>query len=372
MPSTKEKTKAKSKKAVIIFFSVLAVIVIAAVIFISIMTKPVSADSKNAVPVGGLIVSDSVNYQEHSDKKLASNPIIKIMQMSWKFCAASDTKAHEKQNPPQNIKKIKDVAYIDDANLYHLLDIYYPEGTTKKLPVIIDIHGGGWMYGNKDLNENYCLSLADRGYVVFNMSYRLVPDVTVNEQLQDVMCALKWIGENMNSYPCDMKNIMLTGDSAGGQLAAYAAVLLQSGELREIFDVAEADLDITALMLTSPVPYMNSSDMMSIYTKILWGTDYKKKATYQYMNLDQIIDYAQLPPTYLITSSGDTLAHGQTNKTAELLKSKNMECKLADYGKSDGKKLVHVFSVINPFDKAGKTAIDEAIRFYEDIIEKNK
>ena len=36
-----------------------------------------------------------------------------------------------------------------------------------KLPVIIDIHGGGWMYGDKGLNENYCRALADRGYVVF-------------------------------------------------------------------------------------------------------------------------------------------------------------------------------------------------------------
>ncbi len=113
--------------------------------------------------------------------------------------------------------------------MFHLLDVYYPEGTKAdaKLPVIIDIHGGGWMYGDKDLNKYYCLELANRGYVVFNMSYRLAPDVTVNEQLQDCAEALKWINENMESYPCDRSRILLTGDSAGGQLCAYSAALLQ-------------------------------------------------------------------------------------------------------------------------------------------------
>ena len=59
------------------------------------------------------------------------------------------------------------------------------------------------------------------------------PDV--NEQIKDVMSALKWIGENIDNYPCDCENIMLTGDSAGGMLASYASVLLQSQELRYIW-----------------------------------------------------------------------------------------------------------------------------------------
>ena len=43
-----------------------------------------------------------------------------------------------------------------------------------------------------------------------------MPDVNVNEQIKDVMSALKWIGENIDNYPCERENIMLTGDSAGG------------------------------------------------------------------------------------------------------------------------------------------------------------
>lgn len=306
---------------------------------------------------------------EAKDTVAAGNPIIKMMQIVWKFCAKSDAKVHKAQTPPGQIEKIVDIPYIDDGNRYHLLDVYYPEKTTEKLPVIIDIHGGGWMYGNKELNEYYCLSLADRGYVVFNLNYRLVPDVTVNEQLQDVAYALKWISENMDKYPCDTNSILLTGDSAGGQLAAFSAVLLQSSELREIFDVADGNMELSALLLTSPFPFMNNKNVFSLYTKILWGRNYKKKSTYKYMNLDEIIDYAQLPPTYLITSSRDALARGQTLKTARLLKSKGVKYKLADYGKIDGKTLGHVFSVLEPFDTAGKTAINEALAFYRKVIE---
>lgn len=368
MPKTKEKTKKSKPRTILLsIVAVIAVIALAAVIFIHIVITPTSADNEKAVAVGGLIVSDSIDYQQE-DSNLKANPIIKIMQMVWKFCSDGDMKKHAAQTPPDNIHEITDLAYIDDGNIYHQLDVYYPEGTTEKLPVIIDIHGGGWMYGNKELNKYYCLALASRGYVVFNINYRLVPDVTVNEQLQDCAFALKWISENMQNYPCDTENILLTGDSAGGQLTVYSAALLQSEKLREVFDVVDVNLQPSALLLTSPVSYMNNGSAFSMYTKILWGTDYKDKPTYEYMNLDQIIDYVQLPPTYLITSSGDTLAHSQTLQAAELLESKGVQTKLADYGKVDGKKQVHVFSVLYPFDTAGVTAIDEALAFFEETI----
>ncbi|MDE5984361.1 MAG: alpha/beta hydrolase [Eubacterium sp.] len=368
MPKTTEKTKKSKPRTILLSIAaVIAVIALAAVIFIHIVITPTSADNEKAVAVGGLIVSDSINYQQE-ESNLKANPIIKVMQMVWKFCSDGDMKKHAAQTPPDNIHEVTDLAYIDDGNIYHQLDVYYPEGTTEKLPVIIDIHGGGWMYGNKELNKYYCLALASRGYVVFNINYRLVPDVTVNEQLQDCAYALKWISENMQDYPCDTENILLTGDSAGGQLAVYSAALLQSEKLREVFDVVDGDLQPSALLLTSPVSYMNDGSAFSMYTKILWGRDYKDKATYEYMNLDQIIDYVQLPPTYLITSSGDTLAHSQTLKAAELLESKGVQTELVDYGKVDGKKQVHVFSVLYPFDTAGVTAIDEALAFFEKTI----
>ena len=214
----------KKAKIMIIVLSVIAAIAIIAALFINLSTLPKKDSDKNVIYVGGMVVSDTIDYQNDDARKIIKNPLVKTMQMIWRYCDTSDKKNHEKQTPPQNVTEVEDVAYIDDGNVYHKLDVMYPDNlkSGEKLPVIIDIHGGGWMYADKDLNDNYCLSLADRGYVVFNISYRLVPDVTVNEQIQDVAYALKWIGENMKNYPCDTANIMLTGDSAGGQLAYYA------------------------------------------------------------------------------------------------------------------------------------------------------
>ena len=368
MPEVKEKKKMnKGLKALIIIVSIILIIAIAAIVFINIVTKPTSDTDPERYAVGGMVVSDTVEYQDESGKGIKHNPVVRIMQMVWRFCADGDAAKHAVQTPPESVEKFKDIAYIDDGNIYHQLDVYYPQGTKKnaKLPVIIDIHGGGWMYGDKDLNEYYCLALANQGYCVFNMSYRLVPDVTVNEQLQDVALALKWISENMKNYPCDADNIMLTGDSAGGQLAVYSAALLQSKDLRTIFNVENGNLEITALVLTSPVSYMKDGGAFSLYTKVLWGKDYKEKETYNFMDLSEIIGFAELPQTFLITSSGDSLAHDQTLRAYNQLLESGVKCELADYGEEFGEPLPHVFSVLYPFDAAGTDVITKELDFFQ-------
>lgn len=296
------------------------------------------------------------------------HPVIKLMEFSWKQTEKSDNARLATQSEPEGITQINNLAYIDDGNSYHLLDVYYPEGTEGKIPVIIDIHGGGWMYGDKELNKIYCLNLAKRGFVVFNISYRLAPAVTVNEQLQDCAYALKWISENMKNYPCDTDNIMLTGDSAGGQLSSYSAALLSSEKLRKVFGVVYGNLRLTALMLTSPVPNMKTKGVIGLYTKLMWGENYRNKPTYKYMNLDEIIGFAEYPPTIMITSSGDFLAREQTRKTAELFRIKGIETKLMDFEKYKGKNLPHVFPVLEPESEEGCLAIDAGIRFFRDHI----
>lgn len=288
----------------------------------------------------------------------------------WKNTEIEDNKRLATQSKPEGITEINDIPYIDDGNKYHLLDLYYPEGTTGKLPVIIDVHGGGWVYGDKELNKYFCMHMAKRGFAVFNMSYRLYDDVTVNEQLQDVAFALKWISENADAYPCDMEHIMLVGDSAGGQLAAYSAVLMSSPELRMVFGIPDYEMKLTALTLISPVAYMDDG-VMGVYCRRMWGDNYKRKDTHMFMNLDSILPMSELPPTMLITSSGDFLAHSQTLRAAEDIRKTGVIAKLLDYDEFEGKKLDHVFSVIYPESGAGKDAIDKFCEFFKNVILEN-
>lgn len=313
--------------------------------------------------------SSAASKTAEKDDNMVRKAFFSLAEKFWLNTKKADDKRIATLTFPKGIKEICDIAYIDDGDRYHLLDVYYPENARGNLPVIIDVHGGGWMYGDKELNKIYCLNLAKRGFVVFNTSYRLVPRVTVKEQLQDVAYALKWINENMANYPCDTENIMLTGDSAGGHLASFSAVLMTSEELRRVFDVVDCNMNLTALTLTSPVADMNAGGAMGLYTTMMWGEGYKNAATYPYMNFSDIMDMGTLPPTCLITSSGDFMALKQTRHFAKLLQEKGIRTKLLDFEKFEGENLPHVFSVILPESKAGKIAIDTVIRFYNEQIE---
>lgn len=365
----KEKKKHKGLKVLGVIILIIALIVGIGFGVIYYLTKPVDDTSDKAIYVGGMRSSQSIDYKSDSAKGLENDIIVKIMQVSWKFCDKSDKENHATQTPPENVVKVKDIPYIDDGNPYHKLDVFYPEGKIAKegLPVIIDIHGGGWMYASKDLNEYYCMELANKGYCVFSISYRLVPDVTVYEQIKDCTDALAYINSNMKNYPANKKTVMLTGDSAGGQLALYSTILNNNPDAREIFGTVDTKLNIKCLLLTSPVTYAKSGGWFSIYTKKMWGKDYKAKAAYNYMDLDEIMELANnMPPTYFITSSGDTLAHDQTVNAYNYFADKGYECEIEDFTDlREGKKLPHVFSVLDPFDEYGQKAIDNALNYYQ-------
>ena len=365
----KEKKKHKGLKVLGVIILIIALIVGIGFGVIYYLTKPVDDTSDKAINVGGMLTSQSIDYKDASADGLENDLIVKIMQVSWKFCDKSDKKRMATQTPPENVVKAKDIPYIDDGNPYHKFDVFHPEGKIAKegLPVIIDIHGGGWMYATKDLNEYYCMELAKKGYCVFSISYRLVPDVTVNEQIKDCTEALAFIRANMKDYPANKKTVMLTGDSAGGQLALYSTILNNNPDAREIFGTVDTKLNIKCLLLTSPVTYAKSGGWFSIYTKKMWGKDYETKSTYNYMDLNEIMELANdMPPTYFITSSGDTLAHDQTVNAYNYFVEKGYECEIEDFTDlKDGKKLPHVFSVLDPFDEYGQKAIDNALDYYQ-------
>lgn len=290
----------------------------------------------------------------------------KVFAAFWQNTKRMDDKRIATLTFPEDLTEITDIPYLDDGHKHHLLDVYYPEGTkdTDRLPVIIDIHGGGWMYGDKELNKLYCLTLAQKGYVVFNMSYRLYPEVNVHKQLSDISYCLKWINENLSRFPCDESNIFLTGDSAGGMLAAFTAMLSESEFLRDVYDTVDFSLKFNAVALTSPVPRMNGEFPMSFYTRVMLGKGYEKEKWASYVNLEALLDKGSMPPTFMLTSSGDFLARKETRFAAEIFKEKGIDCQLMDFEKFNGKDLPHVFPVIYPHNEESQRAIDEMLRFF--------
>ena len=87
---------------------------------------------------------------------------------------------HDKENPFPNdkVKISENISYLDD-NKFHLMDIYRPYNNEKMLPIIINIHGGGFLLGKKEVNKLYCAELAQKGYIVFCVEYPLSPKAKI-------------------------------------------------------------------------------------------------------------------------------------------------------------------------------------------------
>lgn len=99
--------------------------------------------------------------------------------------------------------------------------IYRPLNVTAAVPVLLHLHGGGWVLGDPETYERVCRAYcAAGGCIVVDVDYRLAPEHPYPAGLIDSETALRWVAENAASFGGDATRIAVTGDSAGGALAA--------------------------------------------------------------------------------------------------------------------------------------------------------
>jgi acetyl esterase/lipase len=142
--------------------------------------------------------------------------------------------ARPARGPPKRYKvqTTRDILYCklkdDPHRARHRLDVYRPRGKGP-FPVLVFLHGGGWMIGKKD---NYlglygygtiARCLAERGLVVVLPNYRLSPAVRHPAHIEDVARAFAWACRNARRYGGDPRRVFVGGHSAGGHLAALLA-----------------------------------------------------------------------------------------------------------------------------------------------------
>lgn len=144
--------------------------------------------------------------------------------------------AQEKRSDVSGIKnKFLDIPY---AKLSHaqMLDIYLPDVGDGPFPVIVAIHGGAWLAGDKrDGQETPMLQGLSRGYAVVSINYRLSSEAQWPAQIQDCKAAVRWIRANAKAYKLDADHIASWGGSAGGHLSAMLGV---TGDEKSLEDLA--------------------------------------------------------------------------------------------------------------------------------------
>jgi acetyl esterase/lipase len=124
---------------------------------------------------------------------------------------------------PEGIEEIKNIEYknIDGKSLR--LDIYKPKRLSKPAPLLVFIHGGGWVSGERSDYMVYLLAFAERGYITATVSYRLLANGPYPLCIDDISDAVQWFYGNGEKYGYDPDRIALIGGSAGAHLALLAA-----------------------------------------------------------------------------------------------------------------------------------------------------
>jgi acetyl esterase/lipase len=274
-----------------------------------------------------------------------------------------DNKILSKQTLPKNIIEIANIPYIADGHKGHLLDVYYPDNLEGPFPVIIDIHGGGFLYGYKEMNKLFDYHLAKKGFIIFNLNYRLAfNDIKITDQIQDIINALNWIGNNMHTWPINKNKIYLMGESAGAYLATMAVAVSKSERLQNILKTYNPNIHINALAIINGFMEWTRSEIK------YWGMrsmilekGYKKQEYYQNLILKNIPEIKSLPPVF-VTTNGDDELEFMTFYFVKILEKNKLEHCFYYLEKNRRKKLGHMFNILYP-------NLEESIKLNDAMLE---
>lgn len=290
----------------------------------------------------------------------------------------------EVQNPDdydqifQNVSIKKDLTYPseDGRNQY---DLYLPRHAENPLPVIVWIHGGAFVAGDKSGVENWAVMLANEGYAVAAMNYEWAPEIKYPGQVRQVEECIKEL-KNLSSSEqmLDLSNVIIAGDSAGAHIAAQAGLLATNPQYSELIGV-ESTLTKKELkaMLLYCGPYnvekilkVDNSFMQFLASRIGWALLGDKH--WQEGNMIEtttIKNYItkDYPPTFLSDgNSGSFELEGK--ELISKLESEGVKTQSLFFDKSLGE-IGHEYQ-FNLSSKQGMQTFTQTIQFLDEIFQK--
>lgn len=270
---------------------------------------------------------------------------------------------------PKEIVRYDNLIYGKDP-AWQILDVYRPafeDGNI--LPVIVSIHGGGWVYGDKERYQYYCMDLALRGFAVVNFTYRLAPEFQFPASLEDTNLVFAWILEHKKEYGFDTEHIFAVGDSAGAHmLGIYSAICTNTDYASEFSFRVPAGFVPKAIALNCGVYQISMKHMKPDGLTTLLMVDYlPEKGSPKELELLNVLEHIteQFPPVFFMTAEGDFLK-SETGPLSERLMEKNIPF-VYRYYKSAERELQHVFHCNIRLPEA-KLCNDEECMFFRRFI----
>ena len=192
------------------------------------------------------------------------------------------------------VRRLPQQTYASPGGVALHADLYLPEGTATPPPVIVWIHGGGWRSGTRELAPDLSRFFAERGFAMVAIDYRLSRVALFPAQIEDVRTAIRWLRSIASGYGIDSSRIGLWGASAGGHLAALAALAPRNcfRPVDAVFDdqdttvqavvVGYAPIDFLQLDAHRPPPGTRSEDPESL---LLPDPDQRSTEAHSYESL---------------------------------------------------------------------------------------
>ena len=254
-----------------------------------------------------------------------------------------DKKRDENFSTPDDVERFDDIRYGEtDVNV---LDVYRPKNRVGKLPVIVSVHGGGWVYGNKTVNQFYCMSLAQRGFAVVNFSYRLAPRYKHPTPFIDTDKVFHFVLENAEKYGFDLDNLFAVGDSVGANIVAlYCCMCRDDGYAEKMGVRPPKGFLPKGLGLNCGLYYMarGKVDVLMDNLADAYFPDGGTEAEFDDINVEKHL-IKDFPPSFIMTANGDFLAP-QAKPFYELLRANGVKAEYHCYGDKENWP-THVFHI---------------------------
>lgn len=292
------------------------------------------------------------------------------MRREWKI---SDAKRDAGLTTPENVERFDDIVYGTDPE-WNVLDVYRPKGKEGKLPVIVSVHGGGWVYGDKELYQFYGMSLAQREFAVVNFTYHLAPEYKYPTQVEDINMVIAWMYDNAEKYGLDMEHVFMVGDSAGGHLAGLYGAICTNPDCAKNYSFAVPNgFKPLALGLNcgAYVPMgENGKDMVNPDSKDLMEDFLPGGGTLEEIREINVTRYVtpDYPPVYLMTAFGD-FCKPQAPLLSKVLDENKVRYQYKLYGDEETP-LYHVFHLTIQ-EEEGQRCNDEECGFFRQILKES-
>ncbi len=251
-------------------------------------------------------------------------------------------------------------------------DLYLPKNIEHKVPVIIWIHGGGFIAGGKDGTKNWSKMFADAGYAVAAVDYEYAPEISYPEQPRQIQEFIKELKKRADEgLPIDINRVYLAGDSAGAHIAAQCALCATNPDFgNEIGIKSELHSDELKGTLLYCGPYniemifsLDNKFAQFIFGKIGWaffGTPRWRKN--HMLKTTTVKDYvtSEFPPSF-ITDGNKGSFEKEGRELAEKLKNLGVMTSELFFDESEGE-IGHVYQY-DLSSKAGYVCYQKTLEF---------